>query len=68
MSGLMLSSEGATLASAFLAVTEPLVSPSLASMEILEAMEAVGTLVPPEVVGTSGVWLEWPVPTVYTVL
>ena len=51
-----------------MAVTELLVSPSLASMEILEAGEAVGTLVPPEVVGTSEVWLEWPVPTVYTVL
>ena len=39
----------------WMAVTEPLVSPSLASMEILEGGEAVGTLVPPEVVGTSEV-------------
>ena len=52
----------------WMAVTEPLVSPSLASMEILEAEEAVGTLAPLEVVGTSGVQPEWPVPTVYTVL
>ena len=51
-----------------MAVTELLVSPSLASMEILEAGEAVGTLVPPKVVGTSEVQPEWPVPTVYTVL
>ena len=49
-------------------MTEPLVSPSLASMEILEAGEVVGTLVPLKVVGTSGVWPEWPIPTVYTVL
>ena len=52
----------------WMAVTEPLVSPSLALMEILEAGEVVGTLVPPEVVDTSEVWPEWPVPTAYTVL
>ena len=51
-----------------MAVTEPLVLPILASMEILEAGEVVGTLVPPEGVGTSEVRPEWPVPTVYTVL
>ena len=49
-------------------MTEPLVSPSLASMEILEAGEVVGILVPPEVVDTSEVRLEWPVPTAYTAL
>ena len=49
-------------------MTEPLVLPSLASMEILEAGEAVGTLVPPEVVDMSEVRPEWQVPTVYTVL
>ena len=31
----------------WMAVTEPLVLPSLALMEILEAGEVVGTLVPP---------------------
>ena len=49
-------------------MTQPLVSPFLASIEILEAEEAVGILVPPEVAGTSKVGPEWPIPTVYTVL
>ena len=51
-----------------LAVTELLVSPFPASMEILEAGEVVGTLVPLGVMDTSEVWLEWQVPTAYTVL
>ena len=49
-------------------MTELLVSPFLASMEILGAGETVGTLVPLVVADTSGVQPEWPVPTVYTVL
>ena len=51
-----------------LTVTGLLVLPFPASMGILEAGEAVGTPVPPEVTDTSEVRPEWPILTVYTVL